>query len=370
MGLGFSVKLAPGVRVRASSRGIRTSLGPRAARIHVGDGRTAVSTGAGPVNFYTALVGSGRRSSTRGRRPSPAAGQRALAQAAKAQEAQRLSDAIGDLLNLHRVDFPPATRPLAPPVPMPDAAQVHHQHERKALTGVGLFQRQERAAARQRASAAAIAELSATVRAAEERRHVLQRQLDELWDALGANDPDVVLATLAEAFKDNEAAAVAVAVDGAEVTLVVLLPPAEIVPERVPGTTQAGNLTLRKLRQGERDALYLSAAMGHVLVTIRESFAVAPGLRAARVVGLRAAGEDAYGKSRLECVLAGRWTRRAFEGVAWHAADAVTVTEDTASELLLNLQAGKKLRPLDLSKEPDIAQLLAQVDTDDLLGEA
>ena len=43
--MGFSVKIAPGVRVRASSRGIRTSIGPRAARLHVGGGRTGFSTG-------------------------------------------------------------------------------------------------------------------------------------------------------------------------------------------------------------------------------------------------------------------------------------------------------------------------------------
>ena len=30
MGLSFSVKVAPSVRVRASSRGVRTSIGPRA----------------------------------------------------------------------------------------------------------------------------------------------------------------------------------------------------------------------------------------------------------------------------------------------------------------------------------------------------
>lgn len=33
MALGASFKVAPGVRVGASSRGVRTSLGPRAARV-------------------------------------------------------------------------------------------------------------------------------------------------------------------------------------------------------------------------------------------------------------------------------------------------------------------------------------------------
>src|SRR3954470_404569 len=88
MGLGFSVKLAPGVRIRASSRGVRTSIGPRAARIHVGGGRAGFSTGAGPVSYYTPLSGS--RRSTGGRSTSAGASQRALAQAAKAQQAHEL----------------------------------------------------------------------------------------------------------------------------------------------------------------------------------------------------------------------------------------------------------------------------------------
>ena len=53
--MGFSVKIAPGVRVRASSRGVRTSIGPRVARVHVGACRTGISTGAGPVGLYTAV---------------------------------------------------------------------------------------------------------------------------------------------------------------------------------------------------------------------------------------------------------------------------------------------------------------------------
>jgi Protein of unknown function (DUF4236) len=64
--MGFSIRLAPGVRIRASSRGIRTSLGPRAARVHIGGGRTGVSTGFGPVGFYTSLGGGRRRTAGAG----------------------------------------------------------------------------------------------------------------------------------------------------------------------------------------------------------------------------------------------------------------------------------------------------------------
>lgn len=51
--MGFSVRMAPSVRVRVSSSGVRTSVGSRAARVHIGGGAPAFSSGAGPVTYST-----------------------------------------------------------------------------------------------------------------------------------------------------------------------------------------------------------------------------------------------------------------------------------------------------------------------------
>jgi len=67
MGFGVSIKLAPGVRVRASSRGIRASIGPRVARVHVGADRTTLSGGIGPFTSSTSM-GARRRPTSGGRR--------------------------------------------------------------------------------------------------------------------------------------------------------------------------------------------------------------------------------------------------------------------------------------------------------------
>jgi hypothetical protein len=186
------------------------------------------------------------------------------------------------------------------------------------------------------------------------------------WQQLCDNDPEVVLATLVEAFEDNEAPAAPVAVDGAELDLVVLAPPSEVVPERMPDRTQAGNLTLRKLPKGEQSALYGLLVFGHLLVTMREAFAVAPGITAIRSVLLRHAGTDAYGRPRLECLLAGRFLRSAFDGVRWLDADASRIVADTATELLVNLRRGTQLQPINLSKEPEIQKVIDLVDFDEL----
>jgi hypothetical protein len=189
-----------------------------------------------------------------------------------------------------------------------------------------------------------------------------QQELDRQWARLAGNDPDTVLATLAEAFEDNEAPAAAVGIDGAELTLIVLVPDEGTVPERMPATTQAGNLTLRKLPKGERSALYLMLIAGHVLVTLREAFAVAPGAQAARVIAVRRGSQDIYGRTSLDCMLAGRWARSAFNGVRWADAEAVDILAGTAIELLLNQKRGQVL-PVDLAAEPEIRALLSGMDT-------
>ncbi|MGY1741156.1 MULTISPECIES: DUF4236 domain-containing protein [unclassified Blastococcus] len=370
MGLGFSMKVVPGVRVRVSSRGVRTSIGPRAARVHIGGGRTGFSTGVGPVSYY-ASAGSGRRPRPQ-LRPSASSYQRQLtvspAAAAKADEAQRLARAFQGLLSIHRETFEPAQRPVAPPPPAPDSEAIHARHRQAALAGIGVFARAQRTAAKEAAGRAAEQEIHALRQEGSRQQAEYQQALDAWWHALVTNQPETVIGALAEAFEDNEAAAAPVGVAGDEVSVIVVIPGEHIVPERMPGTTASGNLSLRKLSKGDRAGYYTRAVMGHVMVTIREALAVAPGIRSVRVVALRNAGADAYGRPRLGCLLAGRWQRSALDRVAWQSADAATVAQDTASDLVMNLRGGKELQPLDLTKQPEIREVLAVVDVDELIA--
>jgi hypothetical protein len=149
--------------------------------------------------------------------------------------------------------------------------------------------------------------------------------------------------------------------------------PDRACPERGRGSraaaSQAGNLTLRKLPKSERSALYLLLIAGHVLVTLREAFAVAPGVDAARVIAVRRSGPGIYGRPVLDCMVAGRWTRTAFNGVSWADADAGNILAGTATELVFNHKRGQIL-PVDLSAEPEIRDLLSTMDTTDPATEA
>ncbi len=113
--MGFYFKLAPGVKIRATRRGLRASVGPRAARVHFGAGGTGVSTGAGPVSLYHSVGGGrGRRRGTGPSRTSIAAYERQLRQAQKLEQAQELQAAFEGILNLHREDWPASARRRQP----------------------------------------------------------------------------------------------------------------------------------------------------------------------------------------------------------------------------------------------------------------
>lgn len=371
--MGFSVRLAPGVRVRASSRGVRTSIGPRAARVHVGGGRTGFSTGVGPVGYY-ASVGGSPRSRSNGRRPSgagSAAANRQLVAALravdKAEEARALRDALVAILDLHRTEFPPAQPRLAPPPPMVDVTGILAKHAAEAKAATSVFSRAARKAALDEAKGRAEDEIANVNAHYESERQRWQGQLDEWWAALNRNDPETVLGTLAEAFEDNDAAAAAVGIDGAEVTLVVVVPAASSVPERKPTLTAAGNLSLRKLTKTEAADMYKHLICGHILVTVKEAFAVAPGIAHARIVAVRATRPDAYGKVRPEAVLAARFERISLHGIAWSTADAVQVLNDASTEKLFTQKgAVKQIAPVDLAGEPGLAAVVASVDFEEL----
>lgn len=364
--LGFSVKLAPGVRVRASSRGVRTSLGPRVARVHVGGGRTGFSTGVGPVSYYTS-GGGGRRRTSSSARTGTATANRQLAAATRAQEkldqASALASALTAILNIHRSEFSPARRPLAPTPPPVDVDAFRRKHIGEAKATTSVFARSERKAALMEAERRAQIDAASLRGQYEQQRVAWQEALDAQWASLNDNDPDTVLVVLADAFEDNEAAAAAVGVEDAEVTLLVMVPAVASVPERRPTTTPAGNLSLKKLTKSETSAMYTEMVCGHALVTIKEAFAVAPGLDSARVVALRAASPDAYGKVHLEAVLAAQFQRTQLEGIQWATADASRIVADASSErLLVQKGVSKELFPIDLSSEQDLAAIVSSTD--------
>jgi hypothetical protein len=285
------------------------------------------------------------------------------------EQARALADAFLKILNLHRVDFVAASRPVAPPPQPPDRTAIYKHYEQHALTGIGMLQRARRAEAKQQAAAWTETEVQRHWAEACQYHQQWQQYLDDRWQRLCNNDPTVVIETLDEAFEDNEAAAAAVGVNEDEVSLVVLVAPVdEAIPEQMPTTTQAGNLSLKKLTQRDRADYYKQFICGQVLVTVRETFAVAPGLKSASVAVIRNDGRDAYGRPRISCVLAARFERRLLDGVRWDAADAMVIVNDVSADRIFNQRGrSQELVPIDVVNEPALALLIQAVDLDDLM---
>src|SRR6266508_2190217 len=241
--MSFSFRVAKGVRIRVSSRCVRTSLGNARAMLYVGGGRSGVSTGVGRFGYYTSIGGGrrGARSSSRSSR-SVVSYQRQLQQAEKTQEAQRLLDAINGILSLHRQDFLPVQPPVAAAAAPVNEGQIRARHEKQALSGIGLLKRAERKSAKAYAARSAETEIEAEQQRLVQERAEEQEQLDRWWQALLANHPATVLEFIVAAFEDNEAPAAPLSLQGDGLSVVVAVPPPDGLPERIPDRTAAGNL--------------------------------------------------------------------------------------------------------------------------------
>ena len=371
--MGFSVRLAPGVRIRMNSRGVRASIGTRAARIHVGSGRTGFSTGAGPFSFYTSLSGSQSRSRARSSGPtrrSPAATSRALEASARSVAAserllyiQELVDLVASLTSLHWADFQSSSAPVAPPAQLIDEAAVFLRHRQAALKGVGILAWSRRARAKRDGRESAAREIAAARAAADDVRMAQQEDLDQVWSALGANDPYTVMHVLETAFEDNEAMAVPLSVDGAEAILLVLVPPSTAMPSKLPSVTPGGKPTLKQATKQATATLHKEVVAGFTLVTVKEAFAQVPALQSVRVVAVTRSAPDAYGTISAQVLLAATFERSRLVGVRWRETGAIQIVNEASSELAIR-QSGsaQALTPLDLSTEPELDALIKSVD--------
>lgn len=359
--MGFYFRVAPGVKVRLTRRGVRTSLGPRAARLHVGAGGPGLSTGAGPVSYYHGLGGSGRS----GRR-STGQHTRSLSAATKAERAEQIAAAIDAILALHRPGFPPAQRPEAARVEVTDRDELIARREKGAASEHWFFQLRTRRAARARARAAAIAEHAELVRTADAQHVQDQQVLDDYWERLLSGDEDAVMSALGSALQDNDAESAPVGVEDDIASVVVRVPDAETLPQRIPGTTAAGNLSLRKATKTQWNSLYTEMVAGYVVVTAKEVLAAIPSVREASVVAVRRTAPDAYGERQAEALMAARFTRESLDGVLWEQADALQVVTDASTEHVIDHKGVvQEMQALDPDEHPDIAAALVVIDLDD-----
>lgn len=365
VGIGFSVKMAPGVRVRVSPRGVRTSLGPRVARIHVGAGRTTVSTGAGPMTLW-ATPGSNRRRRS-GSRVGRGAGyaspravsltalQRQAAAAERESEIRRISALEQALLTQHLADFPPAHPPVAP---MPDVNPLIAARFEQAVKDLPALALRRRSKAKKWAKEAA--QQDAVQQQAE-----LQARYDAAWRLLLNHDPAAVHDALENAFEDNQHPAACIDVgyeNGVRyATVLILYGPVDLVPERRPALTPTGRPTLHKRTKTDRNDFYVSALASTVLATVKEAFAVAPSVTELRVAVLRKDPQADSPQKFLEWIYAARFPRDWVAGFDWHSIDPAEVLLRAPEAQFERKGAAGNVVGLPLDEDPDLRSIVEAV---------
>lgn len=293
--LRVSFRVAPGVRITASDQGLRTSVGNSSARVSP-DAKDAYASAKDA--YGTGSVRMPRRYPTdsgtaRGRALRASIAQLERAQKAGAFEAQidKIAAIERELVTLHQEEFVPAKPRCVTPPLRTDADALSLQWQRRAIAGVGFFDRAARREARARADLAARAEAAKVD--AENHRQYQRRQAaaDEWWRRLSAHNPETVIVALDHAFADNasEVTCVDAGIDEerAYATIVIVFGPASAIPDRALSVTPGGKPTTKKRTKTERNALYVRALGSTVLATVKKAFAVAPALTEVRMLVLR-----------------------------------------------------------------------------------
>jgi len=271
------------------------------------------------------------------------------------------------IANLHHETFALAVRPVAPEPPIVDADEIAQRHRKASLKGISIFARARRREAVVRAVAEAQSDVEARELAGTRNRNAAQTQLDAEWAQLTANNPDTVMAALAAAFEDNDAAAAPLGVTDDEATLIVIVPTLAGMPQKKPDVTPTGRPTIKAVPKKEAASWHATAVAGCILVTVKEAFAVAPGLQAVRIVAATTPGRDAYGNRRAEVLIAARFERERLDGVQWETTESVRILNDVTTELQLKqVGAAKTLTPLPLDDELELRALLNAIDYEEL----
>lgn len=305
---------------------------------------------------YSTSLGVGRRSSS-------GSVTRSVAASSRAEAAEQLVDVYKRIAGLHRESFRPAQRLVEPPAAPVYEADVLKRHQKEKLKGISFFARARRKDALARAAVDAQQEVESRRRESARQQAKKQRQHDEEWERLTANDPQTVMAALATAFEDNDAAAAPIGVTGDEAALVVIVPTLAGMPQKKPDVTPTGRPTIKAVPKKEAASWHATAVAGCILVTVKEAFAVAPGLQALRIVAATTPERDAYGARHADVLIAARFERSRLEGVQWETIEPARILNDVSTELQLKqVGAAKTLTPLALDDEPELHALLDAID--------
>ncbi|MFE2141767.1 TerD family protein [Streptomyces sp. NPDC059456] len=337
----------------------------------------------GPLYASTALGGGRRRTSTsrttrsgsrpRTAGPSSAQLERVRRQAERAQQEAERDAAIAHLRELrqqmtsvHLQSFSPVHPPVIAGPPQLGLPWALAEAKAFHLAGLGVFARAERAEAKLRAERDAPGYLAAEQARLHGVHGELNAEAQQWWQALVANDEATVCETVNYAFSDNPAAGCAVGVDGSVMSVVMRQHDIDSLPDQTPGVTSSGRPTLKTLTKRDRVLWWLTAMGSNVVATLKEGFAVAPGITAIDLAVITRMPDT----QRLGFVAYGRWTRQAIESVPWRQPEDALRFLDIGQDIACSVgttasgNLASTIKPLDTSRLPGLRSLLDHAQDD------
>ena len=363
----MSFKVAPGVRMSASSRGIRTSIGGSPGRLSFGAGGTYASAAIGGVRVSQRIGGG----SFYGSSPVRSTAQRAnLTQLEQAETLQAQLNALEEierrLVTLHQENFPAAAqREVLAPIST-DVAQLSALWQKQIVKKISIFKRQARRDARAHAHELAAKEAARLDEENAERYGELLAQAADDWHRLTGHDRVAVMEALETAFADNDSEAFCVDADtderGRFATIVVCFGTASMVPERTTGRTPTGRLSAKKRTKTDRNAVYVQALGSTVLATVKEAFAVAPSVERIDLLVLRRDPEAARPADFITPIYAAEFERSRVKQLRWRSLDPGVELLTATSARFQRKGAAGDVAPIDLSDFDHFGALLDQVE--------
>jgi hypothetical protein len=271
-------------------------------------------------------------------------------------QVRQAADVLLHLTSFHLADFPLAVEPIIP-MPMPtNVASLSTRLQQEAVRAIPLWQLGVRRDARRAAALSApVIAADTDTRANAEYRAAVKDAADR-WRMLTANDPHTVLEELEAAFADNESPAVPLSCVADQVDLVVLFPDIDLVPAKRATTTPGGKPTLKAWTKSERNTVYVGALGSTVLATVKEAFAVAPGINRASVAVVRRTRGVPSG-----VIYAGRFSRAGIGAFNWQRVDFIEELGRAEDALFVRSGVTAEVKTIDLAPHPELKDLFDAV---------
>lgn len=374
MGFGVSVKLAPGVRVRSTSRGVRTTVESRtAAPVQAGTGRAGFSSAGaesydtGPISYDPSVPISGVAQARSPDGPTQPLLAQLITQARKADKSeiiQEVLEAQRSLTTRHLVDFPVSQQAIAAQPRTVDVDHIEQVFRRQAMANVGWFERTRRQAARTEARTAAGVVANERYETALEEAQRLESANTARWNALSAHDRETVVAAVDDAFADQAPESTCVDAgtepgSGRYVGCVVSFGHPDLVPNRVVAPNLAGRPSLKKRSRADINDLYVAAVASSVLATVRQALAVALAADEVRIVVLRNTPATAASPNAgVSVIYAGVFRRQKMDRVHWEAIDPEEELLRAGGAELVRKGAARTVVPLGVDAHRRMAAVL------------